>query len=45
MSSGHPEGGFYREIFRAGRGSMTAIYFLLVAGLTSAAIVEWSLVS
>lgn len=43
----HPEGGYYREIFRsasrvqpadhrAGRSALTAIYFLLVAGQHSA---------
>ncbi|MBL8838687.1 MAG: cupin domain-containing protein [Alphaproteobacteria bacterium] len=37
----HPEGGHYRETFRdvpagGGRGAMTAIYFLLAAGETSA---------
>lgn len=38
--SPHPEGGFYREIFRDdrlidGRAASTAIYFLLPAGVTS----------
>ena len=37
----HPEGGHYREIFRAsaevgGRGAVTSIYYLLRAGETSA---------
>jgi len=37
----HPEGGFYRETFRApapegGRGSSTAIYYLLRSGEVSA---------
>ncbi|MXX89727.1 MAG: cupin domain-containing protein [Boseongicola sp. SB0677_bin_26] len=37
----HPEGGHYRETFRAsaangGRGSVSAIYYLLKAGETSA---------
>ncbi len=37
----HPEGGHYRETFRApappgGRGAVTAIYYLLKAGETSA---------
>ncbi len=42
----HPEGGYYREVFRspltvhpadarAGRSSLTSIYFLLVAGIHS----------
>jgi predicted cupin superfamily sugar epimerase len=37
----HPEGGFYRETFRApsvtvgGRGAVTAIYFLLPRGVVS----------
>lgn len=34
----HPEGGFYREIYRAatpGRAPITSIYFLLSAGQTS----------
>lgn len=35
----HPEGGFYREIFRDGdlnhRGVATSIYFLLPRGITS----------
>jgi predicted cupin superfamily sugar epimerase len=39
--SPHPEGGFYRETFRApspdgGRGASTAIYYLLPEGETSA---------
>lgn len=37
----HPEGGHYRELFRAraedgGRGALTSIYYLLRAGETSA---------
>ena len=32
----HPEGGFYRETFRAASGASTAIYFLLPAGTFSA---------
>ncbi len=48
----HPEGGWYRETWRAeapggGRGSATAIYFLLEAGQASHwhRVDGWALVS